>query len=126
MRVYLAGPFSCRAMMPDIAAEFEAAGFEVSERWWMHDNIPLGEGDNPDLETQAIRDFEAVVNADALIVYNFELSEGKAVEMGIALAMCTPVVSVGRRSNIFHYLAGVTRVGSTDEAIEVLMRTGGR
>lgn len=122
MKVYIAAPWVDRHLVPAIADQFEAAGHEVTERWWLHPDVNgyLGAEDNPELEDQAMKDFMGVVEADAFVVLNTGKSEGKAVETGIALTMCIPVVVIGGKSHIFHYLPDVQFVETAAEAIEAI------
>lgn len=122
MRVYLAGPWATRDQMPGIAARFVEAGHTMSLRWWEHPDVPgtPSAADNATMTALAHADFFGVVEADALVVVNAAPSEGKAVETGIALTMCLPVIVIGPRSHIFHYLPSVRRVDSVDEAIAAL------
>ena len=106
--------------MPEIAAQFEAAGHVVSEHWWEHRDIGLETRHLNELEDQATRDFIGVVRADALIVINAEKSEGKAAEMGVAIALMKPVILIGKRTNIFHFLPSVHPVKDVRAAIRKL------
>src|SRR5262245_60341520 len=122
-RVYIAAPWVRRREAIEIGRQFEAAGFEITSRWFHHegsDTDPAGL-DYPieHIRNQAREDIADVMRADALVVVNLQKSEGKAVETGVALANGIPVVSVGQRSNIFQTLG--TQVASVAEAIEYLL-----
>lgn len=126
MRIYLAAPFQHRLLAEDVAREIlEPAGHTITEKWWTHRDV---EGfphapnvENDELTLQAARDLDGVLTADVLIVLNTAPSTGgKEVETGIAITMCIPVIVVGRRTNIFHYLPGVKFAGSVTEALEML------
>ena len=124
MKIYLAGPWRTKAAMPTLAAQIEAAGHTITERWWEQDGskyptYPSNE-DDEGLTDIAIDDAIGVMRADALIVINTEKSEGKAAEAGIALALNKPIMLVGTRSMIFHYLPSVYPVASLEEALEKL------
>ena len=124
MKAYLAAPWTDRANMPERAARFEAAGHTVTTRWWEFEdrpgaNFPSNE-DDPYYEDRAYQDFIGVVQADVLVVFNTEKSEGKAVETGIATSLFKPVVLVGVRSNVFHYLPNTTVADDIDGALHVL------
>jgi hypothetical protein len=124
VKVYIAGPWEDRHLMPHIAEKFEAAGHVITERWWEKEDRPGFKGisnePNDYLEERAIADFTGVVKAAALVLVNTRKSEGKAVEMGIALGAFKPVVLIGTRSNIFHYLPSVYPVPDVDAALELL------
>jgi nucleoside 2-deoxyribosyltransferase len=124
MRVYIAAPWVRKAEAIIVGREFEAAGHEVTSRWFHHGDG----GDAMDstgitqpidsIREQAWEDIEDVCSADVLVVLNLEKSEGKAVETGIALANNIPIVSVGTRSNIFQTLG--FEAETVQGAIEVL------
>ena len=121
MRIYLAAPWLRRHEVPAVAAQLEAAGHTITERWWEHPDVNSGGPDaHPELERQAFADFEGVVRADALVLLNLATSEGKAVETGVALALVKPVVVVGERSNVFHHMPNVHLVGSVEAALSLL------
>lgn len=124
MKVYIAAPWVDRDIMPPIAEMFVEAGFTITHPWWVDDPfVPdyPSNMENPLLEDIARKDFLGVVEADAVVLLNTGKSEGKAVETGIALAMCHRVILVGMRSNIFHYMPEIEIVSSVSEAIEALL-----
>lgn len=122
MNIYLAAPWICRHEMPAIAAQFEAAGHTITERWWEIE----GAADYTDpklfalFEDRAVADFMGVVNADAVVVLNLAKSEGKAVEMGVAIALFKPIILVGAPSNIFHFMPSVYPVKDVRAALRAL------
>lgn len=108
MRIYVAAPWTHKADAARVAAGLEAAGHEITKRWWEHREVPhyLTDDDSNDAELrqQAVEDVQGVLDADVFVLLNYEKSEGKAVETGIALAAGVPIIVVGQRSNLFHYL----------------------
>lgn len=122
MKVYIAAPWVRKKEAIEAGKRFEAAGFEVTSRWFQHEGDPADptshSSDINDIRHQAKEDIYDVMRAEALVVLNLEKSEGKAVETGVALAHGKTVVSVGRRNNIFVTLG--TEVQSVEEAIRVL------
>ncbi len=69
----------------------------------------------------ALIDFEQVRDCNTLVIVNAMKSEGKACEMGMALAMGKRVILVGPRdTNVFYDLPQVEQVASADEAIALL------
>lgn len=125
MRVYVAAPWVDREMAKDVALTFELAGHEVTERWWLHPDVPgypldVTPEEHEELAEQAVRDFIGVVRAHVVVLLNTGKSEGKAVETGVAMAGNKPVVLVGDRSNIFHFLPNVFQVADVDAALELL------
>jgi nucleoside 2-deoxyribosyltransferase len=103
-KVYLAGPWDDRAKMPSICKLFEGAGFEVTHKWWNFE-VKGVDGKTPDPDHGiycALADYNGVSNADVLVVLNSIYSEGKAVEMGLAMAWNKPICIIGRNvTNVF-------------------------
>lgn len=126
MKVYLAAPWLERDRLPAYARVFEAAGHTLTERWWEHPDVPgyphnTTEAEDKELADQAIKDFMGVLLAEAVVVINSAKSEGKAVETGVAIAANMPVIVVGQRSNIFHWmLPPEFCVDTIDEALRLL------
>ncbi len=122
MRVYIAAPWVRKQETIEAGKLFTAAGHTVTSRWFNHEgdpNDPVGT-DIPEavLMRHATEDLYDVLTSEALIVLNLAKSEGKAVEMGMAMAASIPVISVGARSNIFQSL--VTEVATVEDAIKAL------
>ena len=102
MRVYIAAPWTHRQKLPAIAATVTALGCTVTHDWW---NREAGDEDHSELSRLARLDFNGVVTADTFVLLNFDKSEGKSVESGIALACGKHCIGVGPRyTNIFHNL----------------------
>lgn len=122
MKIYVAGPWMRKSEVIEAANTLRAQGHEITSRWFDHIGdpkdatgikIPLEE-----IQFQARQDIADVLAADVLVVFNWEKSEGKAVETGIAIANQIPVISVGARSNIFQSLG--PEVATIEEAIREL------
>lgn len=125
MRIYLAAPWQDRGQMPALAADLEADGHRITERWWdaeaNEEDRPYPTDDyDPFFEDRAASDFIGVCRADVMVLMNSRKSEGKAVEMGIALAGNKPVFLIGSRTNLFHYLPGVYLVKNIDDVRRLL------
>lgn len=126
MKVYLAAPWVERDRLAGIAAAFEAEGHTITERWWEHEDVPgypnhTTPAEDAELANQGIKDFMGVLMADAMVLVNSCKSEGKAVETGIALTKGMPVIVVGVKSNIFHWMLPEEHVVATvEDALEVL------
>ena len=118
MKVYVSAPWIDVSLANAAAGALTGAGFRVVSRW--HDLSLWNE--HRALGIQAVRDLEDLWDADALLLLNTRLSEGKAVEFGWALSHHLHLVVVGTRSdaNIFHYLPEVTMVPTVTAAIEFL------
>lgn len=114
MKVYLAAPWVERDLARIEAQKFIDSGYEITEAWWDHEQTT----DPTELEKQALRDVMGVVAADIFVLLNSGKSEGKAVEMGMAMVLDKPVLIIGEPSNIFHYLTDfVEVVASVDEGL---------
>lgn len=127
MKVYLAAPWSHKAAMSLVAKEFEGAGHTITKKWWEHREVPgyldgsCSAEERDELEAQAAEDLSGIHQADAFVLWNAASSEGKCVEMGYAIANSIPVILIGGRSNLFHYLCDdVEVVTSIDEALMAL------
>jgi nucleoside 2-deoxyribosyltransferase len=130
IRVYIAAPWRFRNDMPDYAKQVEDAGFTITHRWWSVDDTPLSDHGYADRSNQILReqaesDVKGVTTADVLLMLNLGKSEGKSVEQGIAIALGTPIIAVGKLGdpetlNVFHFLPCYTWVPTINEAIEVL------
>jgi nucleoside 2-deoxyribosyltransferase len=129
--VYLAAPWIDKGVMEERAGLFEKAGYSITHKWWNYDGDELEEKDEF-LETCARQDWQGVLDADAVVVFNTSKSEGKAVEQGIALASHIPIIVIGKRGevskNVFHYLDSCYWwVPTVEAAIESMQEvTGGQ
>jgi hypothetical protein len=73
------------------------------------------------LRREAQHDWDDVKAADVLVVLNYEKSEGKATEQGLALAMGKKIIGVGKPgNNIFHYLPHYTWVDDLVGVVNLL------
>ena len=121
MRIYLAAPFNRKADTQKARAQFEAAGIDVKSDWI--DFHPDGVVDAAELQRQAYKDLAQIDAADAFVVLNLEVSEGKASEFMFAYCNEIPCISVGPTPNIFHHLKNVIRVETVEEAIAELQQS---
>jgi hypothetical protein len=127
MKVYLAGPWSRRHEVAIAATAFEQAGCLITKRWWEVPDVPgyhtgiMTPEEHQEVVNQATEDWVGVLEADTYVCLNWEKSEGKAVEFGIALASGMRLVIVGRPfRNIFQYLPIVEAVDTVEEAVRLL------
>lgn len=100
--VYIAAPYPLREAAIAVMHRLEDAGFEVTSTWLKQEDK---------LEDAFARlDLADVDRADTLVALNPPEwvsvgTGGRHVEFGYALARQKPIVMVGERGNIFHYLA---------------------
>lgn len=98
---YVAAPWVDRPNVRIIIEKLQANGWNTNSRWAAIDNEDVSKDDperDEKLRWQATRDVEDVVKADGLIYVNSAISEGKATELGISIAMLKPVIIIGERS----------------------------
>lgn len=103
IRVYIAAPFDCKPQAKETRKQLVEAGYLVTSRWI---DLPDDTEGKPEeyFVKNAYADVEDILNSQILLILNIHKSEGKAVEQGMAIAWNIPIIVVGERSNIFHYL----------------------
>jgi nucleoside 2-deoxyribosyltransferase len=120
MRVYVAAPWADRSAAHIFAVALRHQGFEITRNWW---DAECEEDDYEMLAEHAVEDIYAVEDADAFVLLQLDKSEGKAVEMGVALAAGIPIIVVtygGNPSNIFQHHPSVLLVNSVGDATVAL------
>ncbi len=125
MRLYIAAPWAHRDKAQAVALEFENNGHDITEKWWLHKDVGQGDmGKEPEeMASQAKADEIGVLNADHFIFLNLAYSEGKCVELGMALSEGTPILAIGEPAmNVFHYHPRVKWVETVEEALERIGR----
>jgi nucleoside 2-deoxyribosyltransferase len=101
MFVYIAAPYPERDAAIQVMERIEAAGFRVTSTWLReHDELA---DKYARLDLEDIRRSQIVVALNPPAYHNAGTG-GRHVEFGFALGLKRPVVLVGERSNIFHYL----------------------
>lgn len=123
--VYVAAPWKHREAARAVAEQIGAVdGIVVTSRWLREH----GNATNPaELAAEAVHDLEDVYKSHAILLLNYEMSEGKSVEQGVALALQMPIIALGDiavGNNVFHYLPDYTWVKNVDEAIIELLKIG--
>lgn len=119
--VYVAAPWEDKEIAREAAEKLKAAGITITSRW-----IDLHKDTDKDLDEnfeflaeQAMHDLQDVYQSDILVLLNTKKSEGKAVETGLAVAWRKPVIMVGKRTNIFHWLP-ITVVETVEDTIPLI------
>jgi nucleoside 2-deoxyribosyltransferase len=120
-RVYLAGPWACKAEVADAKQRMLAAGIQVVSGWTERENTPQ-EIEPARMQKQAALDMAEVFASNTLVLMGLAKSEGKATEMGMALALGKRVILVKDDcvGNIFYNLTQVERVDTLESAISLL------
>ena len=122
INIYVAAPWAEKEYAKAVADQLKAAGFGIASRW-LYFEKDAGNGleiDEATLCQEALNDIEDVIGCDAFLLLNTqkrgEETSGKAVETGIAIATLKPIVIIGERTNVFHYL-NMPRFATVEEAI---------
>lgn len=127
IKIYVAAPWAFKPVAHDAKVKLEQAGFVVTSRWIdFHEDKPADASglvyDKDVLIREAAHDVEDVRDCDIMILLNMqkrgEETSGKAVETGMAMAWFKPVIVVGERTNVFHWLMPV--VDTLDDAIAMI------
>ncbi len=117
MRVYIAAPYPLRDMAQALMRRVEGAGHTVTSTWLTSYDRMTNEF--------ACLDLADVRRADVLLALSpsewlDKGTGGRHVEFGYALALNKPIVLIGERGNIFHYLSDVLVIH--DDALESTLR----
>lgn len=128
MRIYLAAKYSRHPEMRAVRDLLENSHGHVVTSRWIEGNHDITSDANADSERQrfAIEDFMDMRDAGLLLWFSEpEKIEGRNrggrhVEFGMALAYHIPVIVIGRKENVFHWLPGVAHVPSLAEALELI------
>lgn len=106
MKIYCAGPWIHKSDLKVIADELRHRNFTVTSRW--HDttlNSNIYEAEPRVMSEEAQKDYDDIFAADTLVYLNSAKSEGKATELGIALARGYDIFVIGgRQNNVFQHL----------------------
>lgn len=112
MKIYIAAPYPIRDHAIDVMHDLESQGHVITSRWLKAPDELTDE--------HARKDLDDVREADMLLALNPPGWEdkgtgGRHVELGYAIALSIPVMLVGARTNIFHYLKEVRVIASVGE-----------
>ena len=126
IKVYVAGPWQDRPAVRVVADRLREVGYGVECRWLDHDEIAEDDPKRDDyLREQALHDIQDLLSADAMVYVNSRKSEGKATELGIAIATLKPIIIVGDRSNNIFLNLNIPAFPNVDEAIHYMAKHGG-
>lgn len=128
MKVYLAARYSTKDQIAKYAEELRALGIEVTSTWLEEPHSPtsqLNELEGEQHTFYALNDLRDVDAADALVFFSVPPTQpmvrgGRHVEFGYALGKRLPIVVVGPKENIFHYLPSVRHVDTWGDAVNLL------
>jgi hypothetical protein len=98
--IYVAAPWIHKDQARYAVEFFRSAGLSVSSTW-----VDVPDSNDPGyLEKEAMRDWLEIQDAKVLVLLNLSRSEGKAIEIGMALSLGIPIIGVGKPSAVFHHL----------------------
>jgi hypothetical protein len=122
MIIYTAGPFKDREYVKEVAEKLRDNYYDVNSRWLdVSPDTPEGMTKEEYYRQQALNDLEDCIKANLLVYVNTgTMSEGKATELGVALAMLKPIIIVGpggRSNNIFLHL-NIPHYETVEQAVE--------
>lgn len=132
MKFYLAGNYSRRAELTEVAEILHRHGHYVTSRWLLGDHeasYEHVERGGATVAQFADEDFEDVLSSDVLVHFSKAKDHGgrdrggRHVEFGVAIA--TPYIQpvhVGPVENVFHSLHIVRRFESTEAFIDSVVR----
>ena len=122
MKIYLGAPWVHRALARQIAGQFRQHGHTIVSRWHDEWGAKTDTGlTDADKQDEAEKDVADVIASDVVVQMNWEGSTGGMfVEHGVALARRIPVIVVGKRTNVFHYLNSVFVVPGFFRALDIL------
>lgn len=123
LAVYLAARYSRKLEIKEKAKELENIGIKVTSRWLEEKADPDSNlNDAPDSlnRTVAIQDIEDIDKADVLILFTEDPEKeyrrgGRHFESGYAYGIDKPIITLGPRENVFHYIEKVINVELWDE-----------
>lgn len=118
MKIYVAAPWAHKNEAKDVAEFLKGEGLHVTAHWI--DRPPSAYELDPALmRSEALRDLEDIDQADAILYLNLKKSEGKATEMGYALAKGIPIYAVGGTTgNVFLHLPSIRHLASVEEFVD--------
>lgn len=119
MTVYIAAPWQLKAQALAWRAVLQAGGLTVIARWLDTPDVPQ------DTDYAAWGCLDDVHRSEALLLINPALwatagTGGRHVEFGYAYAHDKALHIYGVRSNVFHYLDGVTVHATVDSVVAAL------
>ena len=115
MNVYLSSRYARQEELRSYIQKFREAGHKVCSRWLTEadpaEALPhdLTDEAREQWGRVAERDYDDAVLCDVMVHFSEQPGTswpggGRNVELGIAIALGTPIVIVGPHENVFHYL----------------------
>ena len=118
MKLYLAGQYKQKEELAAVAGQLRAAGHTITARWLQEPHPPnttLDQIPASQLKKYASLDLTDILDCDMLVAFSVDPSiathrGGRHVEFGYALGLGKPIIVVGPKENIFHYMDIVIHV----------------
>lgn len=128
MKVYLASQYCTKDQISKYAAELRENGIEVTSSWLEEPHSPNTQMSelSPEQHTfYALNDLNDVDRSDMLVFFSVDPSiaakrGGRHVEFGYAIKAGLPILVVGPKENIFHYLPNINHVAEWKNALTYL------
>jgi nucleoside 2-deoxyribosyltransferase len=129
-KVYLASRYGDKAQTQKYADDLKFAGFECTSNWLTepHEADSLLSDLTPDLKIEYARqDVKDVLRSDVFVVFTAEehtpiIRGGHVFETGMAYAAKIPILVVGPRQCLFHWLPEIQICPTWELALEHLKR----
>lgn len=123
MKLYLAGQYKQKDKLAAVADQLRAAGHTIIAHWLDEPHSPnttLDQVPDDQLTEYALCDLEDIEACEIFVFFSVDpatltLRGGRHVEYGYALRCGKPIIVVGPKENIFHYLPLTNHVVDIEE-----------
>lgn len=130
IKAYIAAGYSRKEEVAVVAKELESIGVVVISKWHKERAKPqtsLSDCTESFLRRNAKKDIRELTEANYFVMLSVNPDipfkrGGSCVENGFAIAKGLPVLVIGPKQHIFHYLPGVKRVDTIEQAKRWLQR----
>lgn len=127
-RIYCAAPWAYRDAAAKVAQRLTAWGYDLTHHWWEHVDVDMADGAaHTGLQKQALGDLKGVLACDVFVILDVAESEGKATELGVAIANGIPIVVVrypeGAFRNIFYHVPGIVWARDAEHDLHDVLET---
>jgi hypothetical protein len=130
MIIYLAGRYSRRDQLRNVADELRRLGHVINSRWletdWVSRPNKSSAAPPEYREKYALIDMEDVRAANCVISFTEAPGDGsrggRHVEFGLAVGLEKRLIVVGHRENLFHHLPGVEFFTTQEELLSHFRR----
>ncbi|MBI4029150.1 MAG: nucleoside 2-deoxyribosyltransferase [Candidatus Blackburnbacteria bacterium] len=125
--VYLSSRYKDYRYLQKIREVLNKEGIDVTSQWIYGGQEATAKCGDQEKCRYANQDLTDLYAADVLVIWSLPKNFGKGtggrhVELGIALALDKPIILVGKRENIFHWLKQIT-VTPSDKNLAGVIRS---